>query len=419
MHRSSLLMIGTLLVLCLCSIVYFLSLPLHVPVGITALLLAVGAFFLFRFLHRRIPAEPLPANSAGARWGYLVLAAGMALLLNKAYYIIPKYGEWDAWWFWNLHAKYLSQPTHWHEPYFNYEIFKTFTSPVPHADYPLFLPASVGFFWRLSGVQAQIIPYTISILAMIAIPAIVFIELSRKNLLVASLLLLYLVTDEVLLHFTTAQFADGYIALFLLLCFVCMEHYRRDGRAIYLQLAGAFAGCCLWTKNEGIMLALVFAVVYAPFLLKAGRWKHLLTGVALPLLALLLFKTVYAPSNDLVQGQGGKTLEKLKDGNRYKLIWDIFKMTLNKYFPYLSYLTGAYLLKCAVARQLPQKGLLVILLAALGYAFIYLVTPHDLEWHMYTSVDRLMFQLTPSLLFLIGTGFSDLRLKLDPPSAQQ
>jgi hypothetical protein len=52
-----------------------------------------------------------------------------------------------------------------------------------------------------------------------------------------------------------------------------------------------------------------------------------------------------------------------------------------------------------------RAGLLVaapaLALMAAGYAFIYLITPHDLEWHMRTSLSRLILHLWPSALFVL------------------
>jgi hypothetical protein len=35
-----------------------------------------------------------------------------------------------------------------------------------------------------------------------------------------------------------------------------------------------------------------------------------------------------------------------------------------------------------------------------GYFFVYIITPHDLTWHLKTSSGRLFLQLLPSATFL-------------------
>lgn len=400
MQRSSLIVAWACLSLAACSILYFFSLPLQVPVWLTAVLWLAGCLVLYRGLFSKRCVLQEEEGGSRTLLQAALLLGGMIILVNKTYYLLSPHGGWDAWAFWNLHAKYLADPQHWTDPYYKFEHLKAFTTPVPHPDYPLLLPATNGFFWRLLGHAYPIVPFAVSVVPLIAIPAIIFLETARKNLFLAALVLLYLVTDETLINVATAQYADAYVALFLLLAFVCLGNHKEHGRPWALVLTGAFLGCCLWTKNEGLLLVSVFLLVYSPYLLKEKRWLYVLGGMALPVLALVVFKTMYAPPNDLVEGKGAMKA-KLADKSRYRLIWEVFKTMLDKYFPYLRYILALYLLRCAVLRRAPATGLLVILGGALGFTFVYLTTPHDLEWHLHTSMDRLIFQLAPSFLFLV------------------
>jgi len=36
----------------------------------------------------------------------------------------------------------------------------------------------------------------------------------------------------------------------------------------------------------------------------------------------------------------------------------------------------------------------------IGYYLVYIVTPHDLAWHLQYSLDRLLLQLWPSAIFV-------------------
>jgi len=45
-----------------------------------------------------------------------------------------------------------------------------------------------------------------------------------------------------------------------------------------------------------------------------------------------------------------------------------------------------------------------------GYFFVYLATPHDVVWHVKSSMDRLLTQLWPSFLLTVF-------LYLDDPAA--
>ena len=50
-------------------------------------------------------------------------------------------------------------------------------------------------------------------------------------------------------------------------------------------------------------------------------------------------------------------------------------------------------------------GVLGAMLA--GYFFVYLTTPHDLAWHVNTSMDRLLIHLWPSTLLAVFLYLGD------------
>src|SRR5262249_1534243 len=52
--------------------------------------------------------------------------------------------------------------------------------------------------------------------------------------------------------------------------------------------------------------------------------------------------------------------------------------------------------KQRLSRFLP---LMTVLLSFVAYFLVYIEIPHDLQWHLGTSLDRLLMQLWPSALF--------------------
>src|SRR6185436_7583823 len=48
----------------------------------------------------------------------------------------------------------------------------------------------------------------------------------------------------------------------------------------------------------------------------------------------------------------------------------------------------------------------ILLLQMLGYCAIYILTPHDLEWQLGTTINRLFLHLFPSALFLFFCSVS-------------
>lgn len=170
-----------------------------------------------------------------------------------------------------------------------------------------------------------------------------------------------------------------------------------------LAMSAAFLGCCIWTKNEGVIIAIIFCLFHYKEFFGKYRLKYSLAGVALPLTVWLLFKLVYAPANDMVAAQGNSTWILLRDTTRYKLIYDSFIANLNEHFKGLKWVVIIYLLLCIAMRRVPDKKVLMLLCCMLTYLLVYVVSPNDLEWHLFTSLSRLMHQLMPLAIYIFAT----------------
>jgi len=48
-----------------------------------------------------------------------------------------------------------------------------------------------------------------------------------------------------------------------------------------------------------------------------------------------------------------------------------------------------------------RSGALALALTSVGYLLIYVLRPLDLAWLLETSMDRLMLQLWPSIIFVV------------------
>ncbi len=124
----------------------------------------------------------------------------------------------------------------------------------------------------------------------------------------------------------------------------------------------------------------------------------------------IFFKIAIAPPNDLVSGQNmHQTLEKLINFSRYVITGKAFIRQIIE--PYsLIYSTPVvilfvYALFAGVDwAQFKKPGVIVslftIVFMLLGYFFVYITTPHDLVWHLNTSLSRLFLQLWSSAIFV-------------------
>ena len=389
--QSSRYMLGIAASMGCVGLLYFLLLVAHMPFIITAVLIGVTLFFLFKWL-RKLPFEE---EERVGKFAFGVLLAGLVVLTNKSYYIAERNGTWDAWAIWNLHAKYLSEPEHWKNMFLN--------TKFAHPDYPLSLPATIAFFSRLVGGFNELVSFGLHFLITLCIPTVIFLVIRQRSIIFAGLALFLIATNEFYIMQGTYQLADTLLAFFLLCAIICINHHEDDKRI--LILSAFFLGCCMWTKNEGVVLAVIFTAFHLPQLFTKGRLKYTAVGITLPLLTWLLFKIAYAPVNDLVDAQSKSTLTLLFDESRYKLVYDYFRNNL-QFFKNLQWGVAIYALLCVWRRQYPDKQIIMIFVCLLAYMMIYVVTPYNLDWHLHTSQSRLMHQLMPALTYLLALKFS-------------
>jgi hypothetical protein len=95
----------------------------------------------------------------------------------------------------------------------------------------------------------------------------------------------------------------------------------------------------------------------------------------------------------------------LFDFDRYvEVIFGIGKkiLTFNDHIFILSiaYLVLSGIDRSAIVKKGVTSHLWIMLLMLVGYFFSFFISPHDLEWHMGSSLRRLLVQLWPSWVFI-------------------
>ena len=158
-----------------------------------------------------------------------------------------------------------------------------------HPDYPLCLSATLAFLHRISAEHYPLaIPFGFSFIIVMLIPVWVYLEQYKKNIIVAAAALFLFATDDFYFIRGLSEYADTLLAFFFLAALICINHAAENKK--YIALSAAFLGCCAWTKNEGVVLAGIFALFYARTLFSRANIKYTIGGVVLPLAALLTFK---------------------------------------------------------------------------------------------------------------------------------
>jgi hypothetical protein len=321
------------------------------------------------------------------------------------------HGQGDATAIWNLIARFIFRGgSGWAET-LTYKLAWT------HSDYPLLLPLSVARMWAFAG-ETQLVPALIGLMFMSGTLGLLVTSVShlrtRTQGYLAGLVLL-----EPFLFFRvgTYEYADTPLGFFLLAALVifCLND-KMAGSYRLLILAGMMAGFAAWTKNEGLLVlcSLVtarFVGVVASQNLRTyiRQMLYFAIGAVPVILVVVYFKLTIAPANDLAAGQGLRvTAYRLLDFSRYVVI---LKALLNqltgfrRWYLHPTYLLTIYAWLLGVKTERSERTTLLTLTATLGlimvgYFFVYVTTPRDLEWHLTFSLDRLLIQLWPSIVLL-------------------
>lgn len=338
----------------------------------------------------------------------LILSFFLFVLLTNLF----RHGYWDAWSIWNLRARYLFRgDNNW---------TAVFSGLVSHAEYPHLVSASVFRGWTYCGKETLLVPVLFAALFTYATPGLLLSSLilvrSIFQGVIASLLLLgmpYFIEQGV------AQYADVPLSFFILATFILFYFHDRYGKyqRQFIVFAGLTSGLACWTKNEGLLfLVSVFAGRFVVCTALKG-WKEnfkqivfFLLGL-LPFLILLIYFKLQAPFNDIVYGSYNKiiyTFLQLIDSSRYSHILSQF---VEKGFFFHQFIITpipillVYLILLGAKIEECDKAFLIfaaicLIMMLMGYFFIYVITPRDLDWHLRTSLDRLLLHLWPALLFL-------------------
>lgn len=395
----------------LSSLLYFLWSWLTIPDRIFPffeLLVFVGLAFVFwRKGNWRGLRQHFSAPSKRTLFlGLFLLAAALICAVN--FFILFRtapHGIYDAWNIWNIGARfvYLS-PNQW--------ISAVSQNAWDHSDYPLLVTLNVADVWAMIGNNTTQAPAAFSLFFMLSLVGLLFsaLWLSRdfEQGVLGAVLLLSLAE---LVNIGMFQYADIQLAYFFLATAALLYLYTVQSNPRFLFLAGLFAALAAWTKNEGNVF-LVISIVLC-FILSLRVKKNLLIffvpGLLFPAVVILLFKSI-APANDLFVSPS-QGLQQFFDLSRYQIIlaqlwqkasafggWQVsFLLILGLY--------GFVIWRMPAPKPSGRVWLILafFVLQFAAYILIYLMTPHDLYWHLDTSLNRLMFHVLPLLLFWLFT----------------
>ncbi|RZK38566.1 MAG: hypothetical protein EOO61_07865 [Hymenobacter sp.] len=284
-----------------------------------------------------------------------------------------------------------------------------------HPDYPLLLPSFIARTWLYLQHETLYVPICVAGLFALAIVGLLTVSITLlRDKMQGYLAGLFLLSTPFFIVLAATQYADVPLSFFILSVTVLLtfaEQSDEGSKSLYM-LAGIMGGLAAWTKNEGLLF--VVAAVSSRMIVVAymGGWKkegkrinYFIVGLVPVLFVLIYFKLHFAPVNDLVGGQSLSTFQKLTSPHRYLQVihgFMIKSMSFGRWIGSPAILLIVYALLFGAHSGHAKSGIanaLAIAITLLGYSFVYIVTPYDLTWHINTSIDRLLFQLFPSMLF--------------------
>jgi hypothetical protein len=378
--------------------------------------LAAGVVLLKRRAAPRSPAPPAAAGAPPGRTAGWVLGAALGVagaLAAHAFWFVYRaqpHGAWDAFAMYNARARFFVRAgERWSEAFA--------ISPLFHPDYPALLPSSVARIWTYTGDESTLAPALVAFLFVVATVSLLAGALASRrgpaSAVLAVVLACGLATvqygNDSLVLLASLQLADVPFAFFLLAAVVLATPDGR-GPAPTWAAAGLAAALGAWCKNEGTLLGVVLIAAIALVAVlerrpaEAGRRlvATLLGGA--PVFALLVVYRVWiAPPGEIVSDSNVGVLAKIATPERYA---EIGSQVLGAV---IAHGRGAWLafgLTIAViglrprSERLPNALPIVTVVALwLGYLAVYVITPHELAWHVVSSKHRLLTQVWPAALF--------------------
>jgi hypothetical protein len=396
-----------------------------------------------------VPLEPRDTQPSTRVLRALFLAAALIASATAIEHTLREpEGGFDAWAIWNSRARALFRASSPALEAFSPDLaraqFRT------HADYPLLVPGLVVEGFRLIGRESIAVPAVVAILFGVLLASTVTLGVAdllggRWGLLAGSILL----SAPIFVTLVVRQCADVPLATFVFAaCMLAVYADRTAGAAgcagrqdlgadpdgalqvsrhlRLIALAGFTLSFAAWCKNEGVVFLLAVPLA---FLLRRGielraRAVESLwwAAGALPVVALLvIFKLHFAPRNDLMTANGWAVIAPLLDPERWWLVARAIGrrvIALHEWGPHLlATIVVVGMLLFRRRRGMPvdptaRSIALALALVALSFGAVYLLTPHDAEWQVRYTFDRLAFQCWPTALLAI---FLEVNLRVSAP----
>jgi 4-amino-4-deoxy-L-arabinose transferase-like glycosyltransferase len=275
-----------------------------------------------------------------------------------------------------------------------------------HINYPLHLPLLMTWTYFWLGKANDVLVNLIFALYFISLLGLFYFSL--RNFLsrqISLIFTMFLSTLPLLNYHGFNAYADLPLTFYFTTSAIFLIRYFQEKRSAWPILAGLFAGLAGWTKNEGLMLAIILFIVFIIYLIKEKKlkanFKHFLFYIlssAFLLLPWLIFKKIFH--------LGFSNLEPgalVFDRFHLEVLPEIFKQT----FFYHSFHLWPGIFVLVLIFYWPQLKkyqnfylFLIILGSLIAYFILYFFTPTSQFLLGGTVLGRNLMTIIPLTIFL-------------------
>jgi hypothetical protein len=342
----------------------------------------------------------------------VVMLAGLVMIVIVA--LSSPLVEWDAFAIWGFKAKVLTHEALRSTPAY----FHDLTLSYSHLDYPLMVPFLTAGAYAAMGTVDDQTGKLVSVFLDVLIVPMVYLGLRWKlRRLPAACLCAILAMLPAMFRYGGVGCADLPLAMFYAGSILYVARWIDRQQAQDLILAILFSAFAAFTKNEGMVLALMNGAVILGFGLWSGRRRDWVGAAAFfaGLLAMDAAWLIWSRNLPRThEDYGPKLLSSLVVTHLPRLKEIIPAMLVQttefQVWGLLWIMAGVLALLGWRALARPYVLALWILLGLhlMSYALAYSVTPWNFNTLMPMTMDRLLLHTVPAVIFLAGWHWAEL-----------
>jgi hypothetical protein len=337
---------------------------------------------------------------AGQPWFKFILVMVMACFLMRILSIHWLYGDWDAWSLWNYRARYLVLGgTHWKD-IFTYGM---------QGKHPWFLPCWIVFGWSWVGGQSYAFAlFSAHVFTLLALGTVFVAILNlTTNENVSFLATVWLLSIFYFFTHSFSQYADVLTASLIVLNMILLFRLFDRKTGLDASVLGVMLGLMSFTKDEGILSALLIVILSISFFYKhKALFRPFLFGLGISLIPTIMVKYWMYPAP---AGVNQVCFSHILEWKRWDDIIQYFFVMLAKpvfggvlIIPFFVWASRHF--NPLNEKDRVMAGFLTIFVAV--FFILYLLVVDHLDWRLSRTGERLVYLIMPlGIVFLFSRLF--------------